>query len=205
MRFAPVFLVALLFPAQAIAGAQYSAKDVIRYFERLDTATPPSLTSSASDSGNTTPPAEGIVIGGAPAGDRPLAIPMTGAKAGYTVAPVRPAAARAGGYDLMVTFELGSAMLTPQARQNLDAFAAALASPALAKLRFAVEGHTDSLGPHEQNLTLSRARAVSVVSYLVGHGVARDRLTATGYGETRPRLGDPAHPDNRRVETRRID
>jgi outer membrane protein OmpA-like peptidoglycan-associated protein len=208
MKSAPVFLVALLLPVQAVAGAQYSAEDVIRYFERLNAATAeadPVEAPLISDSSLAPPAGQGVVIGEAPAGERPLAIPMTGAKAGYTVAPVRPASMRRGGYDLMVTFELESAKLTSQARQNLDAFAAALRSPALAKLRFAVEGHTDSSGSPVHNLELSEARAASVVAYLVGHDVQPERLTARGYGEARPRLADPAHPDNRRVETRRIE
>jgi hypothetical protein len=211
MRAVPVFLLALLLPVQAVAGAQYSAEDVIRYFQRLNAATAeadpgsvPAVTDRSLAVGMP-PPGQGVVIGGDPAGERPLAIPMTGAKAGYIVAPVRPAAMLPGGYDLMVTFEMDSAKLTPQARQNLDTFAAALQSAALAKLRFAVEGHTDSSGSPVHNLELSEARASSVVAYLVRHGVQPERLTARGFGEMQPRLANPAHPDNRRVETRRIE
>ncbi len=94
--------------------------------------------------------------------------------------------------------------MTPQARQNLDAFAHALASPALSGLRFAVEGHTDATGSAMHNMALSERRAAAVVSYLVGHGVAAGRLTPRGFGESSPRRADPTHPDNRRVETRQL-
>ena len=109
-----------------------------------------------------------------------------------------------GSYDLLITFELDSAALTPQARENLDAFVGALRSRALLPYRFLVEGHTDATGPDDYNQKLSERRAASVVDYLVAKGVDGSRVVARGYGESRPRLSDPEHPENRRVETRRI-
>jgi OOP family OmpA-OmpF porin len=49
-----------------------------------------------------------------------------------------------------------------------------------------IEGHTDEVGTDADNMRLSQRRAESVVSYLVSHGIARSRLQAVGYGETRP-------------------
>lgn len=50
-----------------------------------------------------------------------------------------------------------------------------------------IEGHTDDVGESDYNLKLSQQRADSVVSYLVNDlHVAPSRLTAVGYGETRP-------------------
>jgi OmpA-OmpF porin, OOP family len=50
-----------------------------------------------------------------------------------------------------------------------------------------IEGHTDDVGESDYNLKLSQQRADSVVNYLVNDlHVARSRLTAVGYGETRP-------------------
>lgn len=145
------------------------------------------------------------------AGEAPLALPMTGAGAGQTQAaagtgqPTQPPTSSApGSYDLLITFELDSATLTPQAQQNLDAFVAALRSRALRPYRFSVEGHTDSTGSQAYNQKLSERRAASVVNYLVANGVESSRVMSRGYGETRPRLADPEHPENRRVETRRI-
>jgi OOP family OmpA-OmpF porin len=67
-----------------------------------------------------------------------------------------------------------------------------------------VEGHTDDVGTDEHNMKLSQRRADSVVDYLVhSHGIAPSRLTAVGYGETRP-LGDNASEEGKR-QNRRID
>jgi len=49
-----------------------------------------------------------------------------------------------------------------------------------------IEGHTDSTGPAEHNLQLSRQRAESVVQYLTSKfGIEANRLTAKGYGSSR--------------------
>ncbi len=52
--------------------------------------------------------------------------------------------------------------------------------------RVEVQGHTDSSGSDDYNQTLSEQRSKAVVEWLVGHGVAADRLVAHGYGESRP-------------------
>jgi outer membrane protein OmpA-like peptidoglycan-associated protein len=65
-----------------------------------------------------------------------------------------------------------------------------------------VQGHTDDQGDDAYNLDLSDRRAKSVVKYLVGKGVAANRLTAHGYGETQPldpRRNKTARDKNRRV------
>jgi OOP family OmpA-OmpF porin len=49
-----------------------------------------------------------------------------------------------------------------------------------------IGGHTDSKGNDRYNQRLSEQRAQSVVDYLVQQGIARERLTAKGYGETMP-------------------
>jgi OmpA-OmpF porin, OOP family len=50
-----------------------------------------------------------------------------------------------------------------------------------------IEGHTDNIGTTEQNMSLSKRRAESVVAYLVDtHQIAASRLSAVGYGDTRP-------------------
>jgi len=106
-----------------------------------------------------------------------------------------------GGIDMLVTFPLGSAQMTPRAQAEARAFAQAMSAPQMAAMRFAIEGHTDATGARDQNMALSQARAQSVVDYLVSQGIDTTRLTARGYGPDRPLRGTRATaPDNRRVE-----
>ncbi len=51
-----------------------------------------------------------------------------------------------------------------------------------------LSSHCDYRGADEYNIRLSQRRAESVVKYLIAHGVAADRLTPVGYGETRPKV-----------------
>ncbi|WBH16458.1 OmpA family protein [Sphingomonas radiodurans] len=115
-------------------------------------------------------------------------------------APAAVGAARPSTLDMRLAFELGSAELTPGARQQADIFAKVLReNPGAAS--FAIEGHTDTVGTPQQNQELSRRRAESVVTYLVNQGVPAARLQASGYGFDRPRPGLRASdPRNRRVE-----
>jgi outer membrane protein OmpA-like peptidoglycan-associated protein len=65
-----------------------------------------------------------------------------------------------------------------------------------------IEGHTDSTGTGEHNLTLSKERADSVKKLLVMYGVTAERLTTRGFGENRPRAtghGEEVLRQNRRV------
>jgi outer membrane protein OmpA-like peptidoglycan-associated protein len=73
------------------------------------------------------------------------------------------------------------------------------------KVRARVEGHTDSVGDRGENLALSQSRAETVRDYLVAQGVGADRLTAEGFGSTRPIAPNGTKAGrtlNRRVEIR---
>ncbi|MBY8963834.1 OmpA family protein [Flavobacterium sp. D11R37] len=73
--------------------------------------------------------------------------------------------------------------------------------------RFSIEGHTDSDGSNALNQTLSENRAAAVVTYLVEHGIARDRLMSVGFGETKPIASNKTaagKAQNRRVEVKLI-
>jgi outer membrane protein OmpA-like peptidoglycan-associated protein len=70
-------------------------------------------------------------------------------------------------------------------------------------LKFSVEGHTDSDGDDVSNLKLSEARAKAVMDKLIELGIARDRLTSKGHGESKPMAGNDTpegKAQNRRVE-----
>ncbi len=49
-----------------------------------------------------------------------------------------------------------------------------------------IQGHTDNVGSNEDNLKLSKARALSVLNFLTNCGVARNKMTYTYFGESRP-------------------
>lgn len=66
-----------------------------------------------------------------------------------------------------------------------------------------IAGHTDSKGSDDYNLNLSQGRSQSVVDYIVSQGIDSFRLTAHGYGETKPvdtNDTDDGRANNRRVE-----
>ncbi|GAB3300209.1 flagellar motor protein MotB [Geodermatophilus aquaeductus] len=104
-----------------------------------------------------------------------------------------------------VLFGPEEATLQPAGRTILDAVA-----PTLAALpnRLAVEGHANSLpvtagGPWPSNWELSAYRATTVVRYLAAEGVPQDRLSGTGYSDTRPVV--PASDPNALSLNRRVD
>jgi outer membrane protein OmpA-like peptidoglycan-associated protein len=103
--------------------------------------------------------------------------------------------------DLRLSFELGSATLTPQAMEEAKVFAQSLMAPEMASMRFVIEGHTDAQGSRQSNMDLSQRRAQAVADYLTSLGVSADRLQVKGYGSDRPLPGrSAASQDNRRVE-----
>jgi outer membrane protein OmpA-like peptidoglycan-associated protein len=101
-------------------------------------------------------------------------------------------------------FDVNSDRLRPESTPKLEELRAMLADHA--ELRLEIEGHTDATGEDAHNLDLSKRRAQSVIDYLVASGIAADRLTATGKGETEP-IGDNAtasgRQQNRRVVIKR--
>jgi outer membrane protein OmpA-like peptidoglycan-associated protein len=51
--------------------------------------------------------------------------------------------------------------------------------------KFSIEGHTDSLGSNTLNQNLSEARASSVMNFLIERGIASNRLSSKGFGESK--------------------
>ncbi len=65
-----------------------------------------------------------------------------------------------------------------------------------------LEGHTDSTGPAEYNMGLSIRRAQAVKDHLVANGIAADRITVKGYGESDPIASNDTSEG--RAENRRV-
>jgi outer membrane protein OmpA-like peptidoglycan-associated protein/tetratricopeptide (TPR) repeat protein len=75
------------------------------------------------------------------------------------------------------------------------------------KIRIELSGHTDNVGSEEHNSTLSQNRAEAVYNYLILHGIAKERLTYTGFGFSRPidsNSTEQGRANNRRTEFRVI-
>ena len=73
--------------------------------------------------------------------------------------------------------------------------------------KFSIEGHTDSDGSNEFNLRLSDSRALAVKKYLVEQGIDEFRLSAMGYGESKPidtNKTKAGKANNRRVEVKLV-
>jgi OOP family OmpA-OmpF porin len=83
-----------------------------------------------------------------------------------------------------VNFQTNSDRLVPGAEYILDEAAATLRKHP--GIRVEVAGHTDSDGAAEYNESLSARRAATVRDYLIRQGIAEERMTARGYGESEP-------------------
>ena len=100
-----------------------------------------------------------------------------------------------------VLFAFGKADLAPGSQRSLAKLAEFLQKHQ--KRAVIIEGHTDSTGPEDLNMTLSQQRADAVKSVLVDSGVAGTRIVTRGYGFQYPVApNDTAvgRQQNRRVE-----
>src|ERR1022692_1288081 len=100
-----------------------------------------------------------------------------------------------------VLFDFNKSTLQPSSDAALQPVATMLAADKTLKVE--IQGHTDNVGADAYNQTLSESRAKAVVTWLMQHGVAADRLTAKGYGKTKPVAdngSDEGRAKNRRVE-----
>jgi chemotaxis protein MotB len=111
-----------------------------------------------------------------------------------------------------IFFDTGQAVLRPEGREELDKLGGALLDlekqiPSEIAWVLRVDGHTDvrpiSSLQFPSNWSLSAARAISVVQYLIGKGVSPQHLVAAGFGEFQPLdtgQSDEAYRRNRRIE-----
>ena len=104
-------------------------------------------------------------------------------------------------FDSGLLFDVDKAELSAQSKQELADLANILKK--YPDTDILIEGHTDSSGPEDYNLTLSEKRAKAVASYLASLGVDPRRFTTVGYGELQP-IADNNTPEGRQ-KNRRVD
>ena len=100
-----------------------------------------------------------------------------------------------------VLFAFDSAQLTPAAQEQLVGLMDKLKNADV--LSSKVVGHTDSQGTDAYNQALSERRASSVAAFLLEQGLAPDKLTSQGMGESQPvadNASEEGRAKNRRVE-----
>ncbi len=84
-----------------------------------------------------------------------------------------------------IFFDFDKATLRPESTEALDKLVELLNENA--NVTIELSSHTDNRGSDQYNERLSQRRAESVVNYLIEHGIAADRLSPKGYGETKPK------------------
>jgi chemotaxis protein MotB len=111
-----------------------------------------------------------------------------------------------------IFFDTGQAVLRPEGKEELDKLGGALLDlekeiPSEIAWVLRVDGHTDvrpiASSQFPSNWSLSAARAISVVQYLIGKGVSPQHLVAAGFGEFQPLdpgQSEEAYRRNRRIE-----
>ena len=85
-----------------------------------------------------------------------------------------------------IFYEFDKATLTPESTEALDKLVAMMEENS--NITIELSSHCDYRGNDQYNARLAQRRAESVVNYMIEHGVAKDRLTAMGYGEARPKV-----------------
>lgn len=87
-----------------------------------------------------------------------------------------------------IFYDFGKWDLRPESMVSLDKLVETLNDNS--NVTIELMSHTDSRDTEEYNLDLSQKRAQSVVQYLIEKGIAPDRLSAKGYGESTPKVVD---------------
>ena len=103
-----------------------------------------------------------------------------------------------------IYFEFNKSNVTKEGAFELDKVVEAM--KANTNLVIMVKAHTDNRGSDKYNMTLSNNRAKSTVQYVISRGIAKERISGQGYGESEPKVDckenctEEQHAQNRRSE-----
>jgi len=102
-----------------------------------------------------------------------------------------------------IYFEFDKSNITQEAAYELNKLVQVMKTKP--ELVISVEAHTDNRGSDEYNMSLSDRRARATVQYVITQGIAKERISGKGFGESRPRIKctectDEQHAENRRTE-----
>ena len=103
-----------------------------------------------------------------------------------------------------IFFEFDKSNITKEAAFELDKLVEAMkANPDMVIM---AKAHTDNRGSDQYNMNLSNRRAKSTVQYVISKGIAKERISGQGYGESQPKVdcgancSEEQHAQNRRSE-----
>ena len=102
-----------------------------------------------------------------------------------------------------IYFEYNKSNITAQGAEELDKLVKVMNE--FPNMVIDAKSHTDNRGADNYNLRLSDRRAKSTVQYIVSKGIAKNRITGSGMGETQPKVActdctEEQHAQNRRSE-----
>ncbi|MBA2329529.1 MAG: OmpA family protein [Flavisolibacter sp.] len=98
--------------------------------------------------------------------------------------PLQPIEVNAAVVLKNIFFDVNKFDLKSESQAELDKIVQLLQENNTIKIQ--IEGHTDDVGKDQDNLKLSENRAKAVVAYLAQNGISPSRLTAKGFGESKP-------------------
>jgi outer membrane protein OmpA-like peptidoglycan-associated protein len=112
---------------------------------------------------------------------------------------------RHGRVTIYINFDFDKAIIKPDSKPTVNEVIRMMKQSL--DLKLSINGYTDNVGTHEYNVKLSQARAAAVVEALAKAGIAADRLSSAGFGDSAP-IADNDKPEgrakNRRVELVRM-
>ena len=102
-----------------------------------------------------------------------------------------------------IFFEFNKSNITQEGAAELDKLVQVMVEHP--NMVIFAKAHTDSRGSDKYNLNLSERRAKSTVQYLISKGIASERISGQGFGESEPKLicekcTDEEYAQNRRSE-----